>query len=143
MADNGWTENNKGWNLLNGIGCEKNEAEAIRWFELSAAKGCGTAMVNLGNIYESREDYDLAYKWYLEAAYAEDEVGMFNVANMYHWGWHVKQDYEKAWHYFQRLYAVDYEDPEICMYMGLYAEYGYVSEPDYDLAVRYCQPPIT
>ena len=30
-------------------------------------------MVNLGNIYEDREDFEKAYYWYLEAALADNE----------------------------------------------------------------------
>ncbi len=92
----GTYENNRGWNLLNGIGCTKNESAAIRRFKKSVKKGCTIAMVNLGNIYEGRQDYKNAYYWYQEAALAEDEAGMFNLANMYHWGWYVRRDYEKG-----------------------------------------------
>lgn len=62
----GTYEKNRGWNLLNDIDCTKNESAAIRWFKKSVKKGCTTAMVNLGNIYEGRQDYKNAYYWYQE-----------------------------------------------------------------------------
>jgi len=66
---------------------------------------CGNtaAMVNLGNIYEEREDFEKAYYWYREAALADNEQGMFNVANMHFRGWHVAQYYhQKAKDYYEK-----------------------------------------
>ena len=91
MADNGWAENNKGWNLLNGIGCVKDEAEAIRWFELSAAKGCGTAMVNLG-----------------------DTLAYANLGYCYETGQGVPADKDKAREYYEKGAALGEEN---CMEM--------------------------
>ena len=138
----GTYENNRGWNLLNGIDCTKNESAAIRWFKKSVKKGCTTAMVNLGNIYEGRQDYKNAYYWYQEAALAEDEAGMFNLANMYHWGWYVSRDYEKAYHYFKKLYDAGTVDGAVLMYLGLYAEYGYGREPNPEEAIAYYEEGI-
>ena len=60
-------------------------------------------MVNLGNIYEEREDFEKAYYWYREAALADNEQGMFNVANMHFRGWHVAQYYhQKAKDYYEK-----------------------------------------
>ncbi len=138
MTEKGWKENNIGWDLLNGIGCEKNEEEAKKWFELAAEKGSTRAMVNLGSVYEDSGDYELAYKWYLEAACGGDETGMSNVANMYHWGRYVERDFAKAYRYFKELYE-KYRDPKACFYMGLYAAKGYLTEPDPARAAEYYQ----
>ena len=81
-------------------------------------------MVNLGNINEDREDFEKAYYWYLEAALADNEEGMFNVANMHFWGWHVPQDYQKAYQYFAKLNELGVEGTNY--YLGLYAENGYL-----------------
>lgn len=133
----GWYENDMGWNRLYGIDCTKSVSAAIRWFKKSAAKGCPTAMVNLGNIYEDRKNYKNAYYWYEEAALLEDPKGMFNLANMYHWGWYVDQNYEKAYRYFKKLYELDSFDGAVCMYMGLYAENGYGREKSPEEAIAY------
>ena len=136
MKKNGWKENDIGWDYLNGFGCEKDEGKAIRYFEQSAALGCSTAMVNLGYICEEHEDYEQAYYWYLEAAYDDNKIGLFNLANMYHWGRYVKQDYAKTYRYCKLLYDSGYKK-STCFYLGLYAENGYVDEPDFNKAVHY------
>ena len=81
---------------------------------------------------EDQEDYEKAYEWYLEAALAGNQTGMFNVANMHYWGWHVKQDYQKAYDYFRDLYDQGAEGT--CLYMGLYAENGFIGDVDYQKA---------
>ena len=130
-ADPGSSLNNEGWRLHQ----EGREDEAAEWYQEAARFGNTTAMVNLGNNYENREDYEKAYEWYLEAALAGDVTGMFNVANMHYWGWHVRQDYQKAWEYFKRLYELDVDGT--CLYMGLYAENGFIDEKDYKKAAAY------
>ena len=39
-------------------------------------------MVNLGNIYEDREDFEKAYYWYLEAALADNEEELKAVSTL-------------------------------------------------------------
>ena len=130
--------NNIGWDLHQGLTSGVPDPDAaIPYYEQAAGKGSSVAMVNLGNIYEDREDYKQAYYWYNEAALAGNEAGAFNVANMYHWGWYVNQDYKKAYEYFKMLY-----DRYFCgaaFYMGLYSEYGYVGKKDYKAALKYYQ----
>lgn len=130
--------NNRGWELETG---EKPDIDgAVSWYEKAAKLGNATAMVNLGNICENREDWENAYHWYLEATYAGDRKGMYNVANMYYWGEYVDQDYLKAYEYFRKLFDMKY--PGVCLYMGLYAENGFLEEPDYEAAVRYYEQGI-
>lgn len=130
--------NNRGWELQTGDNPDMEEA--VSWYEKAAELGNTTAMVNLGNTCEEKEDWGNAYRWYLEAAYAGDEKGMFNVANMYYWGEHVDQDYGKAYGYFRKLYEMNH--PGVSLYMGLYAENGFLGEPDYEAAVRYYEQGI-
>ncbi|MBR2660527.1 MAG: sel1 repeat family protein [Clostridia bacterium] len=130
--------NNRGWELQTGD--DPDMEGAVSWYEKAAELGNATAMVNLGNICEEKEDWENAYRWYLEAAYAGDEKGMFNVANMYYWGEHVDQDYGKAYEYFRKLYEAGH--PGVSLYMGLYAENGFLEEPDYEAAVRYYEQGI-
>lgn len=130
--------NNAGWDIHKGLTSGVPDPDgAVPYYEKAAALGCSHAMVNLGNVYEDKSDYEHAYYWYHEAALAGNEAGMFNLANMYHWGWYVKQDYQKAYEYFQTLYH------KFChgaaFYLGLYSEYGYVGEKDYKAAIQYYQ----
>lgn len=125
--------------LLNSKGWELHQQgfidDAVCYYLKAISYQNTTAMINLGNIYEAREEYEKAYECYLEAALGNDLVGEFNVANMHFWGWHVKQDYQKAYKYFESLYKKGVEG--VCLYMGLYAENGYLGEKDYPKAVMY------
>ncbi len=128
--------NDIGWDIHQGLTSGVPDPDAaIPYYEQAAAMGSSVAMVNLGNIYEDREDYKQAYYWYNEAALAGNETGAYNVANMYHWGWHVKHDYKKAYEYFKMLYSRYYRGA--AFYMGLYSEYGYVGKTDYKAALEY------
>ena len=52
----------------NGQGVPENDAEAVKWFRLSAEQGLAEAQLGLGILYEQGwgvpEDYVLAYAWY-------------------------------------------------------------------------------
>lgn len=133
--------NNKGWQLYQGqYEDNPNISQAKLWFEKAAKLGCSHAMVNLGIIHEEAQEYEQAYTCYLEAAYAGNKQGMYNVANMYHWGWGVDQNYQKAYEYFFQLYKEGYAGT--AFYMGLYAENGFVAEKDYRKAVQYYEEGI-
>ena len=133
--------NTVGWELQNGPGGKKDENLAMEYYRRAAGGGCTRAMVNLGNIYENRHDYKNAYYWYLEAATLDDETGIFNVANMYHWGWYVSRDYEKALRYFKKL--EESNNAEVYFYLGLYAENGYGQRKDIKKAIRYYEKGIS
>ena len=129
-ADLGQKYNDKGWDLQNGLTSGTPDPDAaIEWYEKAVKYGSTMAMVNLGNIYEDREEYDKAYAWYLEAALADNEQGMFNVANMHFWGWHVPQDYRKAYDYFVKLNKLGVKGTNY--YLGMFAEKGYLGKTDY------------
>ena len=128
--------NRIGWEIHTGtLTDEPDPDRAIPYYEKAAALGDTRAMVNLGNIYEEREDYERAYYWYFEAAIRKNEDGMFNVANLYHWGWGVERNYPKAYAFFKLLYEMGY--PGAAFYMGVYSENGHVGETDYAAALRY------
>ncbi|MBQ3761038.1 MAG: sel1 repeat family protein [Clostridia bacterium] len=128
--------NGIGWDIHQGLTSGVPDPDgAIPYYEQAAALGNSLAMVNLGNVYEDREDYEQAYYWYNEAALAGSEAGAFNVANMYHNGLYVRQDYKKAYAYFKTLYGRHLTGA--AFYMGLYSEYGYAGKKDYKAALRY------
>ena len=128
--------NNVGWMYLNGYAVTKDEKIATGYFYKAAINGSSCAMVNLGNIHESKKEYEAAWYWYLQAARLGDSKGIFNIANMLHWGWGVEKDYNAAYNIFKKLYDSDY-DPATCFYLGYYAENGLVSTVDYESAHKY------
>lgn len=126
-----------GWMYHRGYGVKVDLTKARNLYEQSSALGCGLAMVNLGNMCDEAEDYEGAYEWYQEAAIKEEPLGLFNLGNMYHWGWHVNQDYEKAYGYFKKLYDIGCNNECIDFYLGYYYECGIVVEQDYKKAIEF------
>lgn len=92
-------------------------------------------MINLGNIYEERGEPRIAYEWYMNAAHSGDNTGWFNMARMFFHGEGVNRNYEMAYRFFRELYEKGY--PGVSLYMGLYAENGFLEEPDYEAAAGY------
>ena len=132
----GKKNNSIGWDLQQGLTSGVPDPDAaIPYYRKAAAAGNTQAMINLGNTFEDREDFEQAYYWYHEAALLGNPDGMFNVANMYHWGRYVRQDYKKAREYFEKLYRMNCRGA--AFYLGLYSEYGYAGEKNEAEAVRY------
>jgi len=127
--------NSMGWICLNYFPAPDNKEKAIELFMKAAKLNNTTAMVNLGNIYEDEEKYELALKWYQDAALYGDSKGMFNYANMFFHGWGVEPDYEKAHSFFES--AAFNDDAAAYYYLGLYEEQGILGEPDYKKAAAY------
>ena len=65
-----------------GEGVPEDDAEAARWYRLSAVRGYGAAQSNLGVLYEKGEgvpeDLVLAYMWYALSAAQGDRVARGN-----------------------------------------------------------------
>ena len=130
--------NNRGWELQNGAKPDLKGADS--WYRKAAKLGNTTAMVNLGNIHEEQGELRKAYEWYMDAAHAGNDTGKFNMARMFFHGEGVNQDYEMAYRFFEELYEKDY--PGVNLYMGLYAENGFLEKPDYEAAVKYYEQGI-
>ena len=125
--------NNLGWMCQNGFGTPKDILRALKLYHDSAELGCAQAMVNLGNIYEfGCDDIPIddskAFFWYKKAAELEDEKGLYNYANLLHWGRGTEQNREEAFRIFVNLYNLGV--PETCFYMGMYYQNGYVVAAD-------------
>ena len=139
-AGSGVAWNNLGFMYEAGHGVPKNSAKAEQLFLKGAELGEPVAMVNLGNLYEYGEleegvNYDKAGYWYREAAARGNRTGMFNYANMLHFGHGSETDYKQAFELFSRLYEENY--PHSAFYLGLYYENGFAVEQDYEKARYY------
>jgi hypothetical protein len=77
-----------------------DNAEAVKWFQLSAAQGNVEAQTNLGSIYYYgqgvAQDYAEALKWYRLAAAQGHTFAQHNLGEMYRKGEGVAQDYAEA-----------------------------------------------
>lgn len=51
-----------------GLGCKKNQKEAIKWYTLASEQGIADAQNNLAYLYEGNQQYSEAVHWYQQAA---------------------------------------------------------------------------
>ena len=85
-----------GFAYLYGLGTERDEKAAIRWYKKAASRGSAEAMSQLGSIYGRREDYARSYKWFHDAAALDNSFAIWRLGIMYQKGWHVHKDNAKA-----------------------------------------------
>src|SRR5215472_3357192 len=83
-----------------GVGVEKNEYEAMRWYGMAANSGHVNAQNNLGYLYETGpkalKDMAEAVKWYQRAAAYGNAWAQFNLGRLYLYGLGVKRNDEEA-----------------------------------------------
>ncbi len=90
---------NLGVVLQNGFGAEKNEAEAIRWFEASAKLGRIDSQRKLAEIYFERrthEDSRKALEWMFEGAAIGDPLLQYHAGMMFYKGDGVAENRHEA-----------------------------------------------
>ncbi len=70
-----------------GIGVEKDEKQAVVWYEKSALKGNAAAQFNLGVLYENGRgtavDFAKANEWYRKASVQGDALAIGNLGMLY------------------------------------------------------------
>src|SRR5579859_66458 len=91
-------ENTIGDIYANGLGVQKDYAEALRWYRKSAAKELPAAAIHLGEMYENglgvRKDMEAALDWYRQAAGQGSALAEWIVGNAYFGGIGVPKDQE-------------------------------------------------
>lgn len=79
-----------------GIGIDKNEKEAVNWYDKSASQGNSAAQFNLGVLYENGRgtqiDYSKANEWYRKASVQGDALAIGNLGMLYVRGQGVKEN---------------------------------------------------
>jgi TPR repeat protein len=83
-----------------GIGAERNEAEAVKWYTQAAEQGLAAAQFNLGVMYAKgrgvTQNYAEAFKWYRRSAKQGDPTAQATVASMYMKGVGTEKNPKKA-----------------------------------------------
>ncbi len=83
-----------------GEGVEKDEDEAVQWWERAAVHGDLSAQINLGVAYSRGagvpKNYVAALRWYTKAAEQGDAEGQRGLALLYHLGEGVPKDDAEA-----------------------------------------------
>ena len=116
-AGNGW-----GWCSLalsydqgNGVAVDKEKAMEL--YQKSYEMGddsSGFSANNIGVIYKENKDYASANEWYRKAGEAGDSTGWLNLAVLYHKGYGVAVDKEKAVELYQKSYEMGGNSSGIC-----------------------------
>ncbi|WP_267221799.1 tetratricopeptide repeat protein [Dyella silvae] len=121
---------------LEGIGCERDGAEARYWFQHAAHQGEPMAMNMLGRCLENgwggAVNYELAAVWYREAAEHGSDWGMYNYAHVLANGRGIKPNRAEAFHWFGR--AAEAGHGRAMHFLGQYYEHGWETAPNADLA---------
>ena len=131
-----------------GLGTEKNEAEAFKWFEKSAEAGNKYAQFSLGNMYYYgsgvQQNYDKAFSWYKASASQEQPYAQYAIAQMYAGGESVAKDDAEAQNYyaqalagFLKLEANDQADDNLFYKLGRMYMHGLGTDKDIAKALDY------
>jgi TPR repeat protein len=100
-----------------GLGCEKNQAEALKWLEKGAQKGDADAENNLGFLYFQgsgvKQDDREALKWFRKAALQGLASAEGNLGLMYGRGSGVHKDYALSLDWFRKAAGQDDADSQV------------------------------
>jgi len=128
---------NAGWAYESGLYFREVDLQmAIKCYEEAVAMGHIKAMNALAKLYERNGDPENAYRWYLEAALAEEDAeAITEIGEMYFKGEYLRPDIGRAYQCFQ--IAHEKGEAKAMYYLGLYAEEGLLEAPDPDKAKKY------
>jgi serine/threonine protein kinase/TPR repeat protein len=100
---------------------ETDPAEAMKWFELAAAKGSAPAMIEAGLLYSNRHqaaDDHKALEYFLQAANTGDRIGKYLAGECYYFGKGTAPDVAKAVELLQEAAAL--REPRAMDLLGSY-----------------------
>jgi serine/threonine protein kinase/TPR repeat protein len=100
---------------------ESEPAEALKWFELAAAKGSAPAMIEAGLLYSNLHqtgDYRKALEYFLQAASLGDRIGKYLAGECYYYGKGTPIDIAKAVEFLQEAAAL--REPRAMDLLGTY-----------------------
>jgi TPR repeat protein len=122
-----------------GIGIEKNEAEAVNWYQRAAEQGYAPAQFSLGVMYAKgrgvEQDFRAAFKWYLKSAAQGDVSAQAAVAGLYSKGVGTPPDPAAAFDWTLRA-AKNGHLQSACKVGEMYAQ-GLGTKQDPEEAVRW------
>ena len=100
---------------------ESDPAEAMKWFELAAAKGSPPAMIEAGLLYSNLHqpaDDRKALEYFLQAANLGDRVGKYLAGECFYYGKGTAADIPKAVEFLQEAAAL--REPRAMDLLGTY-----------------------
>ena len=149
--DNGAAQYRIGTMYENGIGVERNQDEALKWYEkaaencdenaekrlyqidlAAAQRGDAEAQYRLGEKYSCgqgvEEDDKLAVKWYRKAAEQGSAEAQKELGDMYRYGFGVEEDYKEAVKWYRK--AAEQANRDAMLNLGLMYRDGLGVEKD-------------
>jgi Leucine-rich repeat (LRR) protein len=95
-----------GWLYANGVGVEKNEREALKWYRKAAEQGQADAQINLGWLYANgvgvEKNEREALKWYRKAAEQGQADAQINLGWLYANGVGVEKNEREAVNWYRK-----------------------------------------
>lgn len=88
---------------LNGIGCQKNIEEAIKWYKKATELGNTDGQRGLGDYYKEIDNYESALEWYKKAAALGNAEAMNSIANIYKYKY---RDTDEAIKWYKKEYEI-------------------------------------
>jgi TPR repeat protein len=93
--------------FVTGVGVEKSDAEAIKWYRKAAEQGDATGQVVLAINYEQgrgglTKNYDEAAKWYRKAAEQGNAQGQVGLGTLLRMGQGLIKNYDEAVKWFRK-----------------------------------------
>ncbi len=86
-------------------GVQRDDVQAVHYFQLAANAGNADGQVNLGAMYVLArgvpQDYATALHWFQLAAVQNNSYGQYSVGYLYYFGFAVPKDYATALHWFE------------------------------------------
>lgn len=125
--------------LLDGVQCQKDQEQAVKWFRKAAEQGFAPAQGTLGFCYHDGrgvpQDYDEAAKWSRKAAEQGFSRAQCNLGVCYREGQGVPQDYDEAAKWYRK--AAEQGDAQAQCVLGVCYNEGQGVPKDYNEAVKW------
>lgn len=127
-----------------GLGGNKDDNEAVRWYQRAVEQGLAISMNNLGGMYEDGRgvprDWEESFRLRRLSAESGDPIGQYNLARMYANGIGVASDYDEAMKWYGKAEAKFREkasegDAQSQYFLGIMYLYGEGVAIDYAEAV--------
>ncbi|MGH7391696.1 MAG: tetratricopeptide repeat protein [Candidatus Rokuibacteriota bacterium] len=94
-----------GWMFQRGLGTDRDDDQARRWYEKAANAGSVVAKYYLGWFYWDRRDFALARTWWERAAQDGSVAALYRLGGMYDFGEGVERDEARARSYYEQAAA--------------------------------------
>ena len=115
-----------GWDYATGMGVERDDVEAVKWYRKAAEQNYAPAQYNLGHCYANGEglgkDAEEAVKWYRKAAEQNVAYAQYNLGTCYAKGDGVAKDEVEAVKWYHK--AAEQGDAKAQCNLGVYYANG-------------------